>query len=59
MHADIELDITLAKIGTNEPNQVWRYTAKGAGFSTIDSRGMAEERLIKQLTKETSPPSAR
>lgn len=55
--ADIELNVALVKIGSTEPNQVWRYTAKGAGFSIVDSRGMAEERLLKQFIIEPSATS--
>jgi hypothetical protein len=37
-------------------DRTWTFRAAGAGFKTGDARALAEERIMKQITNDTSLP---
>jgi hypothetical protein len=51
--ANMQLEVTLVSVATRGQSQSWTFTANGAGFNTQAARQAAEERLIKQIAKDT------
>jgi hypothetical protein len=52
MTANIQLEITAFSIADGQ-SQSWTFVANGSGFKQTEARQMAEERLIKQIAKDT------
>ncbi len=52
MTANMELEIAAFSIADGQ-SQSWTFVANGAGFKQTEARQMAEERLIKQIAKDT------
>lgn len=50
--ADMRLEITAISVVTGA-SQSWTFVANGSGFKKTESRQMAEERLIKQIARDT------
>jgi hypothetical protein len=51
--ANMQLQVMISSIVTRGQSQTWTFTANGAGFTKQAARQLAEERLIKQITKDT------
>jgi len=51
--ASMQLDVVLASVTTRGQSQSWTFTVAGAGFNNQAARQAAEERLIKQIAKDT------
>ena len=56
--ANMVLEVVLLPVLENAESQTWTFTANGAGFRQGDARQMAEERLIKQIAKDTNMTSS-
>ena len=52
--ASMQLDVMAASLVGPAKSQTWTFTAVGSGFKEADARGMAEERLIKQINADTN-----
>jgi len=50
--ANMRLEITAISVKSGV-SQSWTFTASGSGFREAESRQMAEERLIKQISRDT------
>ena len=51
--ATMQLEVQVAPIAGTTQNQAWSFTASGAGFSQAQARSNAEDRLVKQIAKDT------
>jgi len=51
--ANMQLEVALMPIAGNAQGQSWTFTANGAGFNRAAARQLAEERLIRQIAKDT------
>ena len=52
MTANVQLQVTAFSIADGQ-SQSWTFVANGSGFKQSEARLMAEERLIKQIAKDT------
>ena len=52
--ANMQLEVMRISVATRGESQTWTLTASGAGFKQADARAAAEERIIKQLSKDTN-----
>jgi hypothetical protein len=51
--ATIQLEVTSLSVPGNAVAQTWSFVANGAGFKQPEARALAEERLAKQIAKDT------
>lgn len=51
--ATMGLEVVALSVSSVGENQMWTFTASGAGFSPREARAMAEERLLKQIANDT------
>jgi hypothetical protein len=51
--ATMQLEVQVVPVAGSIQNQAWTFTANGAGFSQMQARANAEERLIKQISTDT------
>ena len=51
--ANMRFKLTAMSIA-NGQNQSWAYNSNGAGFKQSEARAMAEERLLKQIAKDST-----
>jgi hypothetical protein len=51
--ANMRLEVAAFSITANMKDQTWRFEVKGAGFTPTAARSLAEERLLKQIAKDT------
>ena len=51
--ANMRFELTAMSIA-NGQNQSWAYNSNGAGFKQSEARAMAEERLLKQIAKDST-----
>lgn len=52
--ANMELEMTAFPTGASSHSQTWTFRAPGPGFKKEDARAMAEERIIKQISRDTN-----
>jgi len=51
--ANMRFELTAISIA-NGQNQSWAYNSNGSGFKQSEARAMAEERLLKQIAKDST-----
>lgn len=51
--ANMQLEVQVLPIARTVQGGTWTFTANGSGFKQVEARSMAEERLIKQISKDT------
>jgi hypothetical protein len=51
--ANMQLEVQVLPIARSVQGGTWAFTANGSGFKQVEARAMAEERLIKQISKDT------
>jgi hypothetical protein len=54
--ANMSTEIIAVPTTTRGQDRTWTFRAAGAGFKTGDARALAEERIMKQITNDTSLP---
>ncbi len=52
--ASMELELTAFPTDASSEPSTWTFRAPGPGFKNEDARAMAEERVIKQITRDTN-----
>ena len=52
--ARMQMNVTSFEVDGTGQSRSWRYAASGAGFSEGDARVQAEERIVRQIVKDTN-----